>query len=166
MKYQQTIPSRYYSDPDYYDLKKERIFYRCWQFACHVTEIPEPGSFHTIQIADESIVVLRGDDGEIRAFYNVCRHRAHRLVEGNGKCPRITCPYHAWTYGPDGKLVRASGTEEIEEFNEQDIRLQAVRIENFCGMIFVNLDDDSRSLDDLYPSLQADLLTAIPGLNK
>ncbi len=161
---QKTIPSYYYTDSDYYELEKERIFYRTWQFACHVTDIPEHGSFQTIQIADESVVVLRDNDDEIRAFYNVCRHRAHRLVEGNGKRPLITCPYHAWAYGLDGKLVRAPGTKEIEGFDAQSIGLQTIRVDELCGLIFVNLDDNAENLDRLFPELRSDLVEHKPGL--
>ncbi len=159
-----TIPSRYYTDPDYYRIEKERILYRTWQFACHETDIAEPGAYQTVQIADESVVVLRGRDKEVRAFYNVCRHRAHRIVEGAGKCQRLVCPYHAWSYNLDGSLATARGTEEVAGFDPKAIRLRSVRVESFCGLIFVNLDDEAASLDDLYPGMREELLAVTPGM--
>ena len=79
----QTIPSRYYTDSEYYRIEKGKIFYCTWQFVCHETDMAETGAYQTVQIADESIVVLRDHDSHIHAFYNVCRHRAHRIVEGS-----------------------------------------------------------------------------------
>ena len=161
----QTIPSRYYTDPEYYRIEKGKIFYCTWQFVCHETDIAEPGAYRTVQIADESIVVLRDHDGHIRAFYNVCRHRAHRIVEGSGNCSRLVCPYHAWVYNLDGSLAKARGTEEIAGFDPKSVRLSPVRVESFCGLVFVNLDDESVCLDDLYPDLREELLNIIPGLS-
>lgn len=159
-----TISSRYYTDPAYYEIEKEKILYRTWQFACHRTDIPGPGSFHTVQIGDESIVILHGEDGEIRAFYNVCRHRAHRITEGSGQCKRLSCPYHAWTYNLDGTLFRAPGTEDVEGFDPETIRLRPVRVEGFCGLMFVNLDDEATAMDELYPGLQEEILDKKPTL--
>ena len=160
----ETLTSNYYTDPAYYEIEKEKIFYRTRQFVCHATDIAEPGMYQTMQIADENIVVLRDSNGGIQAFYNVCRHRAHRVVDGEGKCQRLTCPYHAWTYGLDGKLVRAPGTEEIDGFDPGPISLRSVRVENFCGLIFANLNDDAQSIDELYPELRAEVEAVLPGL--
>ena len=162
----QTIPSRYYTDPEYYRIEKGKIFYCTWQFVCHETDIAEPGAYRTVQIADESIVVLRDHDGHIRAFYNVCRHRAHRIVEGSGNCSRLVCPYHAWTYNLDGSLAKARGTEEIAGFDPRSIRLQSVRLENFCGLILVNLDDNAQSLDEMFPGLRQEISEMKPALSK
>ena len=160
-----TMPSRYYTDPDVYELDKERIFYRTWQFAGHVNDLPEPGCFRTVRIADESLVVVRGRDGVIRAYYNVCRHRAHRLVDGGGRCRTFVCPYHAWTYDLEGRLVAAPGTDEIRGIDKAAIRLSEVHLEVFCGLLFVNLDDHAVPLTDLYPGLQEEILAAKPGLS-
>ena len=80
------------------------IFARTWQLAGHVADLAEPGRFVTVQVGDESVLVVRGEDGELRAFRNVCRHRAARLREGRGDCGKaIRCPYHGWTYRTDGR---------------------------------------------------------------
>ena len=81
-----TMSSRYYCDPEIHALEKEKIFYRTWQFVGHLSALPEPGAFLTARIADESLIVVRGQDDQVRAFYNVCRHRAHQVTEGRGQC--------------------------------------------------------------------------------
>ena len=119
---------------------KERVFYRTWQYVGHVCTLPSPGSFFTARIADESLIVVRDDSQNLHAFYNVCRHRAHRIVEGSGTRDRFVCPYHAWSYALDGCLLAAPKTDEVAGF-DKNVRLPEVRLEVFCGLIFVNLDD-------------------------
>ena len=93
LKSAKTLPGSYYFDPDYYDREKTQIFYKTWQYVGHVSMLAGPSSYIVREIADESIIVLRGQDEEIRAFYNVCQHRAHRLLEGEGRLRAgITCP--------------------------------------------------------------------------
>ncbi len=161
-----SMPSRFYTDPAVYDAEKEKIFYRSWQFAGHVSDLPDPGSFRTLQIADESIVVVRDREGTLRAFYNVCRHRAHRIVEGSGKCRRLVCPYHGWSYNLDGRLHEARGTEDTPGLDLSAIRLTPVRLEVFCGFILVNLDREAPGLEDLYPGLEAEILAAKPSIGE
>ena len=89
------------------------------------------------------MVALRNREGELRAFYNVCKHRGHELLFGEGHTKRITCPYHAWTYDLDGALVNAPRCEHLENFDRREICLDPVRIEVFCHLVFVNLDTGS-----------------------
>ena len=159
-----TIPSRYYTDPAVYELDKERILYRTWQFVTHVCSVTTPGAFLTAQIGDESLIVVRDDDAELHAFYNVCRHRAHRVVTGRGTTQRFVCPYHAWTYALDGCLVAAPKTEEVAGFDKAGVKLREVRLEVFCGLIFVNLDDDAKPLTEEFPGLAQEILAAKPDL--
>lgn len=161
---EQTMPSRFYTDPTVYEAEKDRILYRTWQFAGHVNDIADIGSFRTLEIADESLVLVRGRDGQIRAFYNVCRHRAHRLAEGGGRCRTMVCPYHAWSYDLDGRLLNAPGTDDVEGFDAGSIRLRQARLEDFCGLLFVNLDDAAPTMTELYPGLKEEILAAKPGL--
>ena len=109
-----TLPSPWYFDPAIYALEHERIFYRSWIYQCHVTDVAEPGDFHVGQVADQSIIVMRGQDNVVRAFYNVCSHRAHPLLEGQGNVRVIVCPYHQWCYQPDGCFRGARGRETLE----------------------------------------------------
>ena len=80
-----TLPSSWYTDPAIYELEKELIFYRTWQFVCHVSEVPEAGDYATLRICDQNVFVMRGEDGKLSAFYNVCRHRAHELLDGKDR---------------------------------------------------------------------------------
>src|SRR5687767_676144 len=92
-----SLPAWIYHDPEFFELEKQLIFRRSWQLVCHVNDIPNIGDYHSFDFLGEAIVSLRGDDGQIRSFHNVCRHRASRLLDGSkGNCgKRITCPYHA-----------------------------------------------------------------------
>jgi choline monooxygenase len=135
-----TLPGNYYYSPEIYAQEKDRIFYRTWQYVGHVSMLPKPSSYLVREIADQSVIVLRDTGGELRAFYNVCQHRAHRLLEGDGSLGRlITCPYHAWCYDQKGDLQSARGTEEIGDFDKADIRLRSVRLESLGGFLFVKI---------------------------
>ena len=153
-----TITGDYYYDPAIFEREKERIFFRTWQYVGHVSMLPEPSSYIVREIADESVTILRGEDGNLRAFYNVCQHRAHRLLEGEGKLRRfITCPYHTWSYDHDGQLNSAPGTQEIEDFDKSTICLTSVRQEILCGFIFINLDNDAPALSELTQGLEEEI---------
>ena len=93
-----TLPARYYLDPEVFEREKSAIFYRHWHYIGHLSQLEKAGDYLTARIADEPVFVMRGEDGTLRGFYNVCRHRAHELLEGSGRVDAIVCPYHAWTY--------------------------------------------------------------------
>ena len=112
-----------YLDPGYLEVEREQIFRRSWQFLCHSEALREPGSYVTADVQERSIVAIRGEDGELRAFYNVCKHRGHELLEGAGTTRLITCPYHAWVYNLNGRLHRARRSELIEGFDPGEISL-------------------------------------------
>jgi len=112
-----TIPARYYTSTETYELEKEAIFYKTWHYAGHVSQVTEKGSFFSTSIHEQNLFVTRGRDDELRAFYNVCAHRGHELVQGSGKKNVITCPYHAWTFDHEGNLVSARNSENVEGFN-------------------------------------------------
>ncbi len=158
-----TLPSAYYTDPALFDLEKELIFYRTWQYICHVAEVPDSGDYLTMRICDQNIFVMRGEDGGLRAFYNVCRHRAHELLQGAGKVKNvITCPYHAWTYEKDGALRGAPNSDKRPEFCKANFGLRQVRLEEFLGCVFVNLDDNAVSLNEQASDLAADIRQRVP----
>ena len=146
-----------YVDPRWHGVDLEAIIAKTWQWVCHVEKLREPGAYVTIDIAGKPIAVVRDKEGELRAFYNVCKHRAHELLKGEGNVNRIMCPYHAWVYKLDGKLVRAPHTETLEDFSTGDICLDEVQVEEFCGFIYVNLDRKAPSL----ASQTGDLATEI-----
>ena len=87
-----TLPAYYYTDPAVLEIEKRELFFRSWQYACHASDLAEPGSYATMSIFDQNIALVRGQDGEIRAFYNVCVHRGHQLIDGSGKTGRLVCP--------------------------------------------------------------------------
>ncbi|MEM7294795.1 MAG: Rieske (2Fe-2S) protein [Pseudomonadota bacterium] len=135
------LPGYLYYDPAVYAREQSQIFNRSWQYVCHVSRIVNPGDYCVRDIGDQSIVVVRGNDGTVSAFHNVCQHRAHRLVEGAGNTgSAITCPYHNWSYELGGALRHAPKSEHVVDFNKSAICLSGVRVEDLCGFIFVNLD--------------------------
>jgi len=152
-----TLPAHYYTDPAIYEREKQAIFYKSWAYACHQSQVAEPGSYATCMVADQNIAVMRGQDGVLRAFYNVCSHRAHELVKGCGRANIITCPYHAWTYHLDGRLRSAIGQKKVEGFEAQEFGLKPVRLEELNGFIFVNLDADATPLAQQTGNLAADM---------
>jgi choline monooxygenase len=123
------------------------IFARSRQLAGHVADLADPGRFVTVQVGAESALVVRGDDGELRAFRNVCRHRAARLREGRGDCGKaIRCPYHGWTYRTDGRLIGVPEGRGFAGLDKDQLGLMPARAETFSGLVFVNLDLDARPL--------------------
>jgi phenylpropionate dioxygenase-like ring-hydroxylating dioxygenase large terminal subunit len=135
------IPASAYYDPAYFELEREAVFRRGWNNIGHVCELPERGSFirRELEVLKASILVVRGQDDEIRAFHNVCTHRGTQLVEeASGKQSRFTCPYHSWTFGEDGSLLSAP---DFEQFNaaKEDCSLTTVHVEVVAGLIFVHL---------------------------
>ena len=101
------LPRNYYLDEDIFQREIEEIFYKTWQFIGTVYELPEPGSFFSATLVDQPVFAIRGKDGNIRAFHNVCPHRGHEIVTGTGQKTTLTCPYHAWSYDLSGDLISA-----------------------------------------------------------
>lgn len=143
------LPPRVYSDPDIYKFETEVMFRRTWLPLCHISQIPEPGHYYARNLFNEPVIALRDYNGEISVFSNVCRHRNAVLKpDGAGRCKgqRITCPYHGWVYGIDGKLVAAPFMDQAENFENAGIKLPSVRFEVWHGFVFVNFDADAPSL--------------------
>ena len=151
-----------YTDPAWFALEQNAIFAKSWQWVCHVEKVREPGQYVTATIAGRSIVVLRDREGALRAFYNVCKHRAHELLEGEGTANHIMCPYHAWVYRLDGGLHRAPHTESLVGFNKDEICLDAVQVEAFCGFIYVNLDSNAAPLAEQSGDLGREIMYWAP----
>ena len=159
-----SIDSHCYTDPKFLQIEREQIFRRSWQFVCHEEKLREPGSFVCLSVGGLSVVALRNRAGELRAFYNVCKHRGHELLFGEGNTKRITCPYHAWTYDLDGGLANAPRSEHIENFDRKSICLDAVQIETFCHLVFVNLDPQAAPLAAQSGELGREVMAFAPDL--
>ncbi len=158
-----TLSSGYYTDPAVYEREKGAIFYRSWQYVAHRASFAQPGDYVTLRICDQNVFVIRGEDGELRGFYNVCRHRAHELLQGQGNVASvITCPYHAWTYEKDGRLRGAPNSGARPGFDKCAFGLRQVRVEEFLGFVFVNLDDAAESLAAQAGDLADDIRARVP----
>jgi Rieske 2Fe-2S family protein len=136
-----TLPGEYYTSGEVFRRESDRIFARSWLCAGRDEEIADPGDYLLVEAAGESLILVRGDDGAPRALYNVCRHRGTRLVEvERGRLPRsIQCPYHAWTYGLDGRLIGAPDMGEVEGFDRADHSLHRAAVASWGGFLFVHL---------------------------
>ena len=136
-----SLPGWIYHDREFFELEKQAIFRSSWQVVCHVSDVPRAGDYYTLDFLGESLIVVRGDDGAVRAFHNVCRHRASRLLEGpNGHCgKRITCGYHAWSYALDGRLVGIPNRAQFKGLDVTRHGLAQLDLEIYMGFIFVRL---------------------------
>ncbi|HEY4212043.1 MAG TPA: aromatic ring-hydroxylating dioxygenase subunit alpha [Steroidobacteraceae bacterium] len=146
-----SLPSWIYHDPEFFELEKQAVFRTSWQVVCHQSDIPEPGDYHSLDFLGESIIVLRGEDGQVRSFHNFCRHRAARLLDAaKGHCGgRITCPYHAWTYGLDGRLRAIPQRDAFRAVDPTRHGLVPVEHEVFLGFIFVRLQPGLPSVREM-----------------
>ncbi|MEA2377167.1 MAG: choline monooxygenase [Thermoleophilaceae bacterium] len=148
------LPARLYRDPEIVELEHRRIFERNWQFAAHVSRLPNPGSYLTATAGRQPVLVLRDHDGTLRAFRNVCRHRGSRLLAGSGECGKaIRCRYHGWTYKLDGELIGVPEARSIPDLDKSALGLFPVRVETLAGLVFVNLDMHARPLAEHVPGL-------------
>jgi phenylpropionate dioxygenase-like ring-hydroxylating dioxygenase large terminal subunit len=138
-----SLPAWLYTDAEYHAVELDRVIRPSWQIVCHAGEIAQPGDWRTIEYLGESIVVVRGDDGAVRAFHNVCRHRAMRLVQGAAGCTRkLVCPYHAWTYELDGRLTGVPMRRDYPALDMETTKLVPVELDSWRGFLFVRLEDD------------------------
>lgn len=151
-----------YTQSKWFAADKQNIIGRSWQWVCHVEKTRKPGSFTTAEIAGQPIAVVRDKTGALRAFYNVCKHRAHQLLSGEGQTSLIVCPYHAWAYKLDGQLQGAPHTQNLTQFNKDEICLDQIQVEEFCGFVFINLDPNAASLAKQSGNLEAEIMHWAP----
>ncbi|WGF88972.1 aromatic ring-hydroxylating oxygenase subunit alpha [Marinivivus vitaminiproducens] len=144
-----TLEAPFYSSESIFKTDMDLIFGRHWIFVATEPEVPEPGDYITIAIGTTSVIILRDDDGGVRAFHNVCRHRGARLLhETQGSVGNIVCRYHQWIYAPDGKLLMADHMGE--DFDRSCFGLKPVHLENLAGLLFICLADEApRDFDHL-----------------
>jgi choline monooxygenase len=152
----ETLPARLYGDATVYETERREIFARTWQLFAHESQLPRPGDYLATNFAGYPIVAVRGDDGTIRAFHNVCRHRAGPLVDdGTGHCAgALVCRYHAWKYALDGRLASARDFGPAEDFDPRQFALFALKCEIWRGFLFVNMDADARPLEESIAPLE------------
>ena len=136
------MPPAVYTCADFYALEQEKIFTQQWLCAGLAGSIPNVGDYLSYRIGEQPVVVIRQNDGAINAYANVCRHRMMQLLEGQGNCKRLVCPYHAWTYGLDGQLMFAPHMRERPGFDVKDIALSTIRCELWEGWIYLTLNPE------------------------
>jgi phenylpropionate dioxygenase-like ring-hydroxylating dioxygenase large terminal subunit len=140
-----------YKNPELFELEYEAMFLMRWQFVGHVSDVPGIGDYLTSDIGRDNIIVLRGKDKKLRAFLNVCRHRASRILEGSGTCRGvIRCPYHGWTYQFDGSLMAVPQQENFPGLDRSEYGLHDVQLEIFHGMIYVRVKGDGPSVAEQF----------------
>lgn len=140
------LPAALYIETDVFDTEREKIFARSWQVVGHGDQLAKPGDYFTTELQGEPLLLVRAEDGKLRGFYNVCRHRAGPPAEGCGSRKFFRCGYHGWTYGLDGSLISAPQVDGAQDFCPADFALVPVRVEEWFNLIFVNFDNDSQPL--------------------
>lgn len=149
-----TLPAEWYTDPEIFTREKQAIFWRCWQYAGLTEQVQQPGDFFTYRAGNVPILVVRDEDGELRAFINVCRHRGSELVpDSSGNRKSIQCHYHAWTYGLNGCLRAAPGSKAEPGFDKDQFGLLPAQVDTWGPFIFVNPDPQARPLSELLGAL-------------
>src|SRR5580704_6970254 len=165
----QTLASRFYTDPAILEIEKARIFRRTWQLVGTLNQscgevdgvlrtISDPESFFTADLAGEPIIIVRDKEGALRAFSNVCRHRAGPIASGSGCMNVLRCGYHGWTYTLDGRLIGTPDIDGVEFFDRSTMGMVPLRLETWEQFIFVNFDQNTEPL--------AAYLREIPGQAK
>ena len=146
-----SLPAWVYREEDFLALERERVFMPSWQIVCHLSEIPNAGDYVTFELLGELALVVRGADDRARAFHNVCRHRASRLLDGpKGNCGRrILCPYHAWGYELDGRLAQVPHEETFEGLERTEHGLAPVELEIFLGFVFIRFEGGGPSVAEM-----------------
>jgi glycine betaine catabolism A len=135
-----TLPQKYFASPEVFAEEQVKIFAKQWLLVGHQSQVAKPGDYLVAEVAGESLIITRDQRSTIRGFYNVCRHRGTRLKEDAcGHASAIQCPYHAWTYGLDGRLIGAPHMDEVPGFDKADYSLHPVNLGIWEGFIFVNL---------------------------
>jgi choline monooxygenase len=153
----QTMPSRWYTDPRFLEAEKPGVFWRTWQPVGRTDMVARPGDYFTCEVTGEPLVVTRGADGALRAFYNVCAHRAGPVALGKGNRRSLQCRYHGWTYGLDGRLLAAPEFEGVANWQREEVCLQPVRVVEWGPFVFVNLDADAPDFMAVYGAIDAEI---------
>ena len=154
IEYSWTPPSSWYIERDFLKGEIEHLFNNHWLYLGAAGELQAPGDFVTYQVVNQPVVVTRGQDDKIRAFYNVCRHHAACVASGRGNAEVLTCPYHGWAYRMDGSLRKAPRLGKLENFNVKEFGLVEIPLEIWGGLMFCHFGTPSQSVTELYPGLE------------
>jgi phenylpropionate dioxygenase-like ring-hydroxylating dioxygenase large terminal subunit len=168
------LPAASYLDPARAAIERERIFDRSWQFVCHASDLPAPGTAIRFDCAARSSVVMRGSDGALHGFLNSCRHRGSRLIDGDAHTglafcveSRLRCPYHGWTYDQTGALVALPEPQRVADFDAELTALRPVHVEQWRGLVFIAVEPPVLSLADaLEPAVPAQVAEGSSNLRR
>lgn len=161
-----TMPARWYTEPDFLKLEAEKIFYKTWQPVGRRDDLARIGDFFSCEVLDQPLVIARNSAGDLRAFYNVCPHRAAVVAHGRGNRKSLQCKYHGWTYDLDGKLLRAPEFEGVQDWNKDEVCLQPVQVAAWGPWVFVNLDARAAALSATYGAIHDEIQAAGFDLDK
>ncbi|HTO84886.1 MAG TPA: aromatic ring-hydroxylating dioxygenase subunit alpha [Methylomirabilota bacterium] len=148
-----SLPREAYTSAELHALEINEIFEKSWLCVGRDEYVPNPGDYYTIDVMGEPVIIVRGTDGTVRALNAACRHRSMPVVQDRGNATRFTCPYHAWTYATDGRLIGAPHMEQSQAFDRNACRLPQYRLDRWMGFLFVNLDDDAGPLQPVMASM-------------
>ncbi|MGH9334481.1 MAG: aromatic ring-hydroxylating oxygenase subunit alpha [Vicinamibacteria bacterium] len=147
-------------EPDFLEREREKVFGRTWQWVGRSSDVSRPGDYFASELAGEPVVVTRDEDGELRGFFNVCRHRGGPVASGKGNGKLLQCAYHGWTYGLDGKLRRAPEMEGVEGVDPKDVCLPAVRVEEWAPLVFAHFESSGPSFCETVPAIADEVESA------
>lgn len=156
----ETMPARWYTDPQILELEKHKIFWKTWQPVGRVDDVRRIGDFFTCDVIGEPLVIVRNLNNELKAYFNVCPHRAAVVAHGRGNRKSLQCKYHGWTYDLNGKLMRAPEFEGVKNWDKENVCLQSVKCEAWGPWVFVNLDPDASPMAEVYGTIGNEIKNA------
>ena len=153
------LPAWTYNNAELTELEMQQLFLRNWLFVGHVSDIPDSGDYQCLNMADQRALVVRGDDGQLRAFHNLCRHRASRVVaDDKGHCGKsFICPFHGWSYHLDGRLKNIPRANAFPEIDKDQFGLKALDCEIWHGLIFIRFGGDGPSVAEQFVEAEAEI---------
>ena len=162
----ETMPARWYTDPAFLQMEAEKIFYQTWQPVGRLEDVMRIGDFFACELLDQPLVVVRSLEDELRAFYNVCPHRAAIVAQGRGNRKSLQCKYHGWTYDLEGRLMRAPEFEGVKNWDKESVCLRPIQVTAWGPWIFVNLDPQAKPMSKVYGAIHREIKQAGFNLDK